>query len=113
MGGKRNAAAFAEASKPGGWFEQAGKRNAAAFAVASSRQKTKGVRKDGKHDRRCKAQTLQRAATTFDVHVTDEQVQETLQLRYRRDKSGHKVGGEAVGSPSGAAAQPQDSDEDL
>ena len=80
---KRSAAAFAEASKPGGFFEQAEKRSAAAFKAASSRPKVKGVKKDGKPDRRCNAKTLKRAAGRFDVNVTDEQVQNTLQPRYR------------------------------
>ena len=42
-----------------------------------------GVRKDGKPDRRCKARTLKVAAAQFDVCVTDEQVEHTLQPGFR------------------------------
>ena len=59
--------AFAQASAPGGFFEQTRKSGILdhQFARASERPKVKGVKKDGTQDKRCNARTLKRAAQQF------------------------------------------------
>ena len=64
----------AEASMPGGFFERAAPLVERMHKEASTRQKVKGVKKDGKPDRRCNAKTLKVAAAKFGEHLTDSQM---------------------------------------
>lgn len=62
----------ADASKPGGFFERAAPVVERMHKQASSRQKVKGVKKDGTQDKRCSPHTLKAAAIKFGETVTDD-----------------------------------------
>eukprot|EP00929_Paragymnodinium_shiwhaense_P054513 TRINITY_DN2732_c0_g1_i1.p1 TRINITY_DN2732_c0_g1~~TRINITY_DN2732_c0_g1_i1.p1 ORF type:complete len:193 (+),score=42.41 TRINITY_DN2732_c0_g1_i1:66-581(+) len=79
-----------EASQPGGFFERSAPIVEKMHKEASTRQKVKGVKKDGKPDKRCNPKTLKAAAARFGERLTDTQMDApgVLGKRYSKASEG-------------------------